>query len=84
MALGNPLLDSSAGLVWSTGGEGPGLNPIGDAVSMMQDSPVGTGDLTADHNAPIHVGVLILLGLGITIVLKQLGFRFAVDAGVGR
>lgn len=69
------------------GASGAGTDPApqGLAGSLMggQQTPVGTGDLTADYNTPLHVGGLILVGLGIIIFLKVAGFRFNVDAGVG-
>lgn len=84
-----PFVDTPDGPAWSVGGAGGGyipgaaaVNPGGSTVNA-DASPVGTGDLTADHNTPLHVGGLILLGLGIIIGLKYLGFRFAVDVGVG-
>lgn len=80
-----PFVDGPDGPSWASGSAIPGapsLNPGGSTVNA-DASPVGTGDLTADHNTPLHVGGLILLGLGIIIGLKYLGFRFSVDAGVG-
>lgn len=80
-----PFVDDAGGPQWAPGvaaSPGPAiLNPVGGSVNDA--SPVGTGDLTADHNTPLHVGGLILLGLAAIIGLKYLGFRFAVDAGVG-
>lgn len=83
-----PFVDLPDGSVgYSPGPQGSGGSPLNAGRSVVNDtstSVVGTGDLTADHNTPLHVGGLILLGLGITILLRFAGFRFAVDAGVGR
>lgn len=45
--------------------------------------PVGTGDITAAHNTPLHVSSLIILALGVVFALHFMGFRFAAAAGVG-
>lgn len=44
----------------------------------------GTGALTGLHNTPMHVAGFMLLGLGIVVGMNLLGFRFAVDAGIGK
>lgn len=80
-----PFIDAPGGPQWASGQAIPGAPAAswgGDPVNA-DASPVGTGDLTADHNTPLHVGGLILLGLGIVIALKYMGFRFAVDVGAG-
>lgn len=45
---------------------------------------LGTGGLKADHNLPLHVAVLVLLGLGTVALLQMGGFRFVFDAGLGK
>lgn len=86
-APGVPYVDQPDGSIGYSPGPGGPSSPLNSGRSVVNDttnSAVGTGDLTADHNTPIHVGALILLGLGVTILLRFAGFRFAVDAGVGR
>lgn len=72
-----------AGAVEPSAASGMGTQAL-SAQDTSTGSMVGVGDLTGDHNTPIHVGGLILLGLGVTIALKLMGFRFVVDVGVGR
>lgn len=90
-----PFVDQPDGPAWAPGqavsvGNGPpSVDPAGGGQGLAgtlmggDQTAVGTGDLTADYNTPIHVGGLILVGLVILIGLKYAGFRFNVDAGVG-
>lgn len=64
---------------------GRGPNPGGSPGAMSASNPsVGTGSLTAEHNLPLHVAGLIILGLAVVFGLRAAGFKFAVTAGVGR
>lgn len=49
----------------------------------MNETGVGTGDLTANHNTPLQLGGLIIAAVVVVISLQILGFRFVVSAGIG-
>lgn len=56
---------------------GPSLTGA-DAASVQ-----GTPPLTGSHNTPLQVGFLGLVALAIVILLRKLGFRFALAGKVG-
>lgn len=55
----------------------PGNGPTAADVQGMRP-------LSGLHNTPLHVGGIILFGLAMVVGLNMLGFRFAVDAGIGK
>lgn len=55
-----------------------------DTGASTMQAAIGTGSLAAAHNCPLHMAALIIGALAVVFILRALGFRFAVDAGVGR
>lgn len=72
---GPPPTGSDGG---ATRGADMGPTPQGNAAAA---DLVGRPPLTGTHNAPLHVALLGLVALGVIILLRRAGFRFAV---VGR
>lgn len=87
MPIANPLVGGMSGAP-------PAAPPAvsqgtsGDSVYATPDGtpgfslPRGIGGLTDPDNTPLHVGVIVLVALGVITALHLSGFRFAVDAGV--
>lgn len=89
MSVANPLTNGSlAGWGPAPPTALPGAGIAGQAV-VPGNGPTaadvqGMGRLTALHNTPLHVGGIMLFGLALVVGLNLLGFRFAVDAGIGK
>jgi hypothetical protein len=62
----------------STMGAVMGPTPAGSAAAVQ-----GTPPLTGSHNTPLQVGFLGLVALGVIILLRKAGFRFAVAGKIG-
>lgn len=87
MPMANPLI--AGGGYYSAPGNGSSY----DSTLSAQHDPgagasvtasVGTGSLTAPHNTPLQVAALVIVGLAIVFGFHLMGFRFAVDVGVGK
>lgn len=70
---GPPPTDNNAGATM-----GAVMGPAPHAAAIQ-----GTPPLTGRHNTPLHVAFLGLIALGIVILLRKAGFRFAVAGSLG-
>jgi hypothetical protein len=76
----NPLINGSA-----AGATPPAATPA-DAYpggSVLRNTGIQS-PFTGEHNTAAQVAVLVLLAAGVLGLLQTGGFRFVVDAGIGR
>ena len=76
----NPMVNGSAAGFTPAAGTPADAYPGGSVTRTTGlQSP-----LTGDHNTAAHVALLVLVALGVLALLQVGGFRFVVDAGIGR
>lgn len=78
----NPLVNGGA-LGYVPASPAPTGSPVYPGGSAMRNTGVQS-PLVGDHNTAAHVAVLVVLAAGVLALLQSGGFRFVVDAGIGR
>lgn len=82
MAVANPLINGSAAGATPPAGTPADAYP-GGTPSVVRNTGIQS-PLNGDHNTAAQIAVLVLVAAGVLALLQVGGFRFVVDAGVGR
>lgn len=83
MPVANPIIGNSRSAYGSSGPTGTA--PVGAQLpSGAGNSSRGAGPAGAVDRTPLHVGCVVLAALAVVVLLQLGGFRFVVDAGVGK